>query len=109
MLPHLVQKVRGESLVCHVGEVVVVVCMCPRGVRQTLVFNVVYFDWRICDFTDVLMFWEVYVNFAEVFNGDVEIAARLNVHDFFSHHTCMTFGHLLMGNFLYWGYRVCGN
>lgn len=47
----------------------------PR-VRETLVCNVEYFDFSICDFTNFAMFWKVYIDLVEVRDGDVNMAAR---------------------------------
>lgn len=101
MLRHLVQTVGRGFILDRFDRAVIIVGVCNRRVRETLVLNVHYLDWRICHFTKLLMFWEMYVNLAEVFDGDVKRVARLNVRNGFSGHACSALPHVLMGNYLY--------
>lgn len=57
--------------------------MYTRGVLETLVLKEDYFDWRILDCTSLLMFSKVYIDLAEVGDGDVKRVSRMNVRDAF--------------------------
>lgn len=50
-----------------------VVRKCSKEVRETLVLNVDFLDWRICGIINLSVFWIVYTDFAEVGNGAVEL------------------------------------
>lgn len=96
-----IQAIERSPVVNRIERAVFVVCKCARRVRGALVFNVDYIDWRICDFTYLLMFWEVYVNLAKVVRGDVERTAGVSVHDSFGLHLGMFLGYDLLKNYLY--------
>lgn len=100
MLHHLVLMTSRRFLVSDFDRAVFVGRMCAIGVRDTPVFNIVYFDKCICDFINLLMFLEVYVNLADVDSHDVKTAAQLNVHDSFGRHACMPPVHVLIRNYL---------
>lgn len=59
VLCELCQAVGGRLVVISTYWAVTATCICDGGVRATLVFNVNYFDWHICDFTYLLVFWKV--------------------------------------------------
>lgn len=71
--------------------------MCSR-VQVALVLSVEYFNWRIRDFTNLLVFWEVYINLTEVCGGDVK--RRFSVHIYNSHcrHASTIFGNNVEGS-----------
>lgn len=71
MLCQMVQMIGRGILVDLVDRSVIVIRMRTGRVRETLVFIVDCLDWRICDFTKVLMFRKVYIDAAEVRDGDL--------------------------------------
>lgn len=75
MLCHLVDTLIGGFVVDYVDRAVILVCMRAREVRETLIINVNFFVWRICDFTILLMFRKAYIDRAKVGDGDVKGAA----------------------------------
>lgn len=66
-----------------------------------LICTVNYLGCRTPGFTRVLVFWEMNISPAEVGDGDVKWAARLDIHDTFSCHTRMNIGHVFFENKLY--------
>lgn len=86
MLYHLVRKFGWAFVVHRIDRAVIVDCTSARGIREMVVVNVNNFDWRICDFTDLLVIWKVYIHLANVGHGRVKRATRINIHDFFSRH-----------------------
>lgn len=52
------------------------------GLRDTIVFNVDYFSWCDCGFTNLLGFWEVHIHLPEIGDSDVKRAARVEIHYF---------------------------
>lgn len=67
-------------MVYSVNSTITVISLYCRAVREGLGFNVDYFDWLIFDFTNLLMFCKVYIDFAEAGDGDATRVARVNVH-----------------------------
>lgn len=55
-------------------------------VRLTFIFNVHYFNWHNRECTNVIVFWKVHINFAEVGDGDVKRVTLVSVHDIYSPH-----------------------
>lgn len=74
--------------------------MHQRGTK-TLIFIVNYFAWLIYDYTNLLVFWELYIYITEIGDGDVKRASRVDRHEFFDTYARMSFGHFLMENVLY--------
>lgn len=101
MLGYLFQTTERGFVVSRVVRVVVVYCMCVRKIRERLVVNVNYFDLRICNRENILIFLNVYIKLSEVGDGDDERAGRLNVQDSLSSHLCMSVGHNIMTKYNY--------
>lgn len=66
-----------------------------------LVFIMDVFDCRVSNFTRLLMSLEVSVNLLEVGDGEVKVAAPLNVHNAFCRYAFMISCYILMRNNLY--------
>lgn len=101
MVRHLVQLVEHEFVVSLVYGAVIVVCMCAREVQITLVFNMDYSDWSICDLTNTLLIWKVYIDFAESGYSNVKRCPGLTFMTLFGSHACMRFGQKFIGIHLY--------
>lgn len=62
---------------------------------------------RIRDFVNFLVVREMNVRHAKVGNGNKRGVALVNIHDAIPRHESMTFGNVLMGNYLYYACRLC--
>lgn len=109
MLGHPVQTVWRGFGVGQVDGAIIVARMCARGVLETLVSGMDYFDLDICELNSLLMSWKLYIYLVEVGDDDVKRAARVNFYAVFCDDGCMRLGHVLMGIYLYQPYRLCGN
>lgn len=101
MLLRLDQKAGRGLVVSQVDVALVVIRRCTGGVWETLFFNMDYFNLRISDLTNLLIFGKVYIDLAKVADGNVNGAAQVNVHGDFGRYACMIFGHVAMGNYPY--------
>lgn len=68
---------------------VTIICMCASRILVTLAFNINYFNWHICYFTNVLVLLEVYISFAGVGDGDIKRLVLVSVHGTISRHKSM--------------------
>lgn len=59
--------------------------------RETLIFNVEYLDWRIYGFTRFMVLREVYIKSADVGDVDVKETAGVSIHETFRRHAYRIF------------------
>lgn len=72
-----------------------------------LVLNINYLFTYIRYFTNYLVLEQVNVRHDKVCNGNIEIVAWVIIHDTFSRHDTMSFGHIWMRNYIYYACRFC--
>lgn len=100
MLLCLIQTFGRGFVVDRVERAVIVVCMCARGVLETLSFNLNYLVSGISDFTKVLGLEKANVSKAEIWECILNSAAWSTFQDAFSRHSCINFGHIFMETYL---------